>query len=83
MGFKRFSHSLTWQLVLLVAVSGGSVWAVSYIEWSVLPFALLSVGYLIFRIRKLYRLNAQKVAFMFDAINNNDYAFKYTTDGYS
>lgn len=83
MGFKRFSHSLTWQLVLLVAVSGGSVWAVSYIEWSVLPFALLSVGYLIFRIRKLYKLNAQKVAFMFDAINNNDYAFKYTTDGYS
>ena len=83
MGFKRFSHSLTWQLVLLVAVSGGSVWAVSYIEWSVLPFALLSVGYLIFRILKLYKLNAQKVAFMFDAINNNDYAFKYTTDGYS
>ncbi len=83
MGFKRLSHSLTLHLVLLIAVSGVSVWSVAYIEWSVLPFALLSIGYLIFRIRKLYGLNAQKVAFMFDAINNNDYAFKYATDGYS
>lgn len=83
MGFKRLSHSLTLYLILLIVVSGASVWAMTYLQWAIIPFALLSVGYLVFRVRKLYGLNAQKIAFMFDAINNNDYAFKYATDGYS
>ena len=31
----------------------------------------------------LFKRNAQKVAFMFDAIDNSDYAFKYATRGRS
>lgn len=34
-------------------------------------------------LRNLYRRNAQKVAFMFDAIDNSDYAFQYATRGRS
>lgn len=34
-------------------------------------------------IRSLYRQNARKVAFMFDAIDNSDFAFKYATRGHS
>lgn len=50
-------------------------------EWLILIF----IGWL-YSIRlmsQLYRRNAQKVAFIFDAINNNDYAFQYTTHGRS
>jgi nitrogen fixation/metabolism regulation signal transduction histidine kinase len=34
-------------------------------------------------VQNLYRQNARKIAFMFDAIDNSDYAFKYATKGSS
>ena len=50
-------------------------------EW----FILILIGW-IYSIRmmsELYKRNAQKVAFMFDAIDNSDYAFQYATRGRS
>lgn len=50
-------------------------------EWFILVF----IGWLysIRMMSQLYKRNAQKVAFMFDAIDNSDYAFQYATRGRS
>ncbi|WP_280746989.1 ATP-binding protein [Parabacteroides sp. PF5-9] len=48
-------------------------------------FIFLTVIWLIsiWMMRRFYKRNAQKVAFMFDAIDNSDYAFQYATSGRS
>jgi len=50
-------------------------------EWG--WFLFLGIGWLaaLRGISLLFKRNAQKVAFMFDAIDNSDYAFKYATRG--
>ena len=52
-------------------------------EWG--WFLFLGIGWLaaLRGISLLFKRNAQKVAFMFDAIDNSDYAFKYATRGRS
>ena len=50
-------------------------------EWFILVF--LGWLYSIRMMSELYKRNAQKVAFMFDAIDNSDYAFQYATRGRS
>jgi len=50
-------------------------------EWSIVIGVCWVIS--IFMMRSLYKQNARKVAFMFDAIDNSDYAFKYATRGHS
>jgi len=52
-------------------------------EWTWFIFAILGLLIAIRMMSTLYKRNAQKVAFMFDAIDNSDYAFKYATRGRS
>lgn len=78
---KGFIDSLTFRLsFLLVLTAAGACLAICG-EW--MWFALVAAFWLpaLQMLRKLYRRNAQKVAFMFDAIDNADYAFKYATEG--
>jgi nitrogen fixation/metabolism regulation signal transduction histidine kinase len=54
-----------------------------YQIWSLLVLSVLLWLYLSRRLYLLYRRNVRKIAFMFDAIDNADYAFKYATENLS
>ena len=80
---KGIYHSLTFRLGLfgIFTVCGTYFAMTRQWEW----FILILIGW-IYSIRmmsELYKRNAQKVAFMFDAIDNSDYAFQYATRGRS
>ena len=78
---KGFLDSLTFRLPFLLALTvAGTYFAVRQ-EWLWLGVALVLWIPALQMVRKLYKRNAQKVAFMFDAIDNADYAFKYATEG--
>ena len=83
MAFKRPLYSLTVHLLLLTAACIIGTWSALERLWALVPCMLIAIVLILIRIRKLYFLNTQKIAFMFDAINNNDYAFKYATEGHS
>lgn len=80
---KGIYHSLTFRLGLFgILTVAGTYLAMNHKwEW----FILLSIAWLysIQMMRNLFKRNAQKVAFMFDAIDNSDYAFQYATRGRS
>ncbi len=84
MMFKKLSYSPTFHLLLLVLLTvvltalllTGGKWLLCC------PIAALWVASFV-RTRRLYKRHAQRVAFMFDAINNNDYAIKFPSEGYS
>lgn len=80
---KGIYHSLTFRLGLFgILTVAGTYLAMNHKwEW----FILLSIAWLysVQMMRNLFKRNAQKVAFMFDAIDNSDYAFQYATRGRS
>ncbi len=78
---KGFLDSLTFRLSLLIIVTIAGTYLAMQQEW--LWFGIIVILWLtaLQLIRKLYRRNAQKVAFMFDAIDNADYAFSYAVKG--
>lgn len=80
---KGLYYSLTFRLTLLIVLTIGGTYCVLEKNWGWLPFLLIGWFSVIQLIRTLFRRNAQKVAFMFDAIDNSDYAFKYATRGRS
>ncbi|MDH6356479.1 PAS domain S-box-containing protein [Parabacteroides sp. PF5-9] len=81
--FNRFSNSLTLRIILLVVCTAGMTCCALMKMWG--WFIFLTVIWLIsiWMMRRFYKRNAQKVAFMFDAIDNSDYAFQYATSGRS
>lgn len=80
---KGIYYSLTFRLTLLLGCTAGLVYYALEKEWIIGFFLLLAWGYALQLVRTLYHRSAQKVAFMFDAIDNSDYAFKYATQGRS
>ncbi len=76
---KRIVDSLAFRLTLLVATTVWATWLACSGQWGWLVFAVICWLIALNLLRLLYRRNAQKVAFMFDAIDNDDYAFKYAT----
>ncbi len=83
MGFKSSQHSLILNILLLIIICVFGTYCAMVHLWTVIPIAFFFVIIIIKRIRKLYHQSTQKIAFMLAAINNNDYAFKYATEGYS
>lgn len=83
MSFKGIYHSLSFRLALAIGLTAALTYLALAEEWW--WFLPLSAGWMaaLWGIGLLFRRNAQKVAFMFDAIDNNDYAFKYATRGRS
>lgn len=80
---KGIYHSLTFRLGLFgILTAAGTYTAMNHKwEWFILLF--IAWIYSIQMMRNLFKRNAQKVAFMFDAIDNSDYAFQYATRGRS
>lgn len=78
---KGFLDSVTFRLSFLIILTiAGTYFAIQQ-EWVLLSITVIFWLTALQLIRKLYKRNAQKVAFMFDAIDNADYAFKYATEG--
>lgn len=80
---KGIYYSLTFRLVLFAVLTLAVGYCFLLQDWlCVFPAGaawLVSLR----MINRLYKRNAQKVAFMFDAIDNSDYAFQYATRGRS
>ena len=85
MNFKGIYYSLTFRLALAIGLTAALNPPPPALaeEWG--WFLFLGIGWLaaLRGISLLFKRNAQKVAFMFDAIDNSDYAFKYATRGRS
>jgi PAS domain S-box-containing protein len=74
---RGFYDSLTFRLSLLLAFTVGGVCLIVWqVWWGVCVIVPLWL-YAIQLVRRLYRRNAEKVAFMFDAIDNADHTFKF------
>ena len=82
MGYKRPLYSLTIHLLLIIGLTALTTCAIFWQCWGLLPFILFLTILSLIDVRRLYRLNAKKISFMFDAINNNDFSFKYATEGH-
>lgn len=80
---KRAYYSFTIRLLLLLALTVGITTHVLTGNWGWAFFFLLVWLWAFYMIQVLYKQNAKKIAFMFDAIDNSDYAFKYATSGRS
>lgn len=76
---KRLYNSLTFRLIVLAAFVAASTVFVMQHCWIAATASLLSVAFAFGWSVQLYRRNLRKVSFMFDAVDNNDYAFHYAT----
>lgn len=74
---KRLYNSLTFRLIVLAALVAASTVFVMQHRWIAATASLLSVAFAFGWSVQLYRRNLRKVSFMFDAVDNNDYAFHY------
>lgn len=83
MDFKRINDTLALRLALVVCLTVAAT--IIYMYGNIELFVAVALLWL-FAIKwifDLYGKNAKKISFMFDAITNNDYSFKYATDGRS
>ncbi len=80
---RRIYNSLAFRLLLVIGFTIALTYYVQIQDWAVVVFLAIGELLSLILIRNLYRQNARKVAFMFDAIDNSDYAFKYATKGHS
>lgn len=80
---KGIYYSLSFRLSAVLISTAAVTYLVIQREWSWLVVAASVWVAALQGMRTLFRSSAQKVAFMFDAIDNSDYAFKYATRGRS
>ncbi|MDH6313692.1 PAS domain S-box-containing protein [Parabacteroides sp. PFB2-10] len=81
--FKRILDNVYFRLLLVVGCTVGTMWFYQSGKWEWFVLSLVGLFVSILLIGNLYRRNARKIAFMFDAIDNSDYAFKYATRGHA
>ncbi|MDR1918012.1 MAG: PAS domain-containing protein, partial [Tannerellaceae bacterium] len=81
--WRGFYDSLTFRLSFLLIWTAALTYFALKQEWWWLAGAFLCWLSAIELLRKLFKRNAQKVAFMFDAIDNADHAFRYAVSGRS
>jgi nitrogen fixation/metabolism regulation signal transduction histidine kinase len=70
-------NSLTFRLSLLVALTVAATYLAFMQSWWLLAVGLAGWTSSVVSVYTLFKRNAQKVAFMFDAIDNADHAFRY------
>ena len=81
--FRRIINTMSFRISVLLIFTVGLTICILYENWLiVIPLIFCWIKTLL-SVNKLYKQTSQKVAFMLDAINNNDYAFKYATLGRS
>lgn len=83
MGFSKPLYNLPVLITLTIGTSVLTACFVFWQLWTLLPVILLLLVLVVIRLCKLYSHNTKKITLMLDAINNNDYTFKYVTDGYN
>lgn len=83
MGFSKPLYNLPVLITLTIGTSVLTACFVFWQLWTLLPIILLLLVLVVIRLCKLYSHNTKKITLMLDAINNNDYTFKYVTDGYN
>lgn len=81
--FTRLAYNQQAQIILLVASTAGATFCLLRGHWIVATACAIGIAYAIHRLHTLYGQNSRKVAFMLDAINNNDFTFKYPMSGRS
>ncbi|MDL2256369.1 PAS domain S-box protein, partial [Parabacteroides sp. OttesenSCG-928-K15] len=80
---RRVFDSVFFRLLLVIGFTGALTWFYTEKKWDWVVLSAIGLCIAILLMRNLYRKNARKVAFMFNAIDNSDYAFKYATRGHS
>jgi PAS domain S-box-containing protein len=78
---KGLLNSLAFLLSGLIVLTVAATCLAWLEEWEWLGLTVIVWFPALRMIQKLYGQNARKIAFMFDAIDNADYAFKYATGG--
>lgn len=77
-----FQHFLFYLLAFAACTATATYFAIQESWWKFSFFLVIDL-YVFLRLLKMDKRNAQKVAFMFDAIDNSDYAFQYAMQGRS
>ena len=80
---RKIHHSLALHLAIVVGCAAIATHFIGEREWGVAAIGAAGLVIAIIGIYRLFSRNARKVAFMFDAIDNDDYSFKYATEGHS
>jgi len=81
--FRGVASKLALVLLLLIAATVGATLLIIHDLWfyGILTAAVACL--LLGGVFRLYRSNTRKITFMFNAIENNDYAFQFTRYGSS
>jgi nitrogen fixation/metabolism regulation signal transduction histidine kinase len=78
---KVFFNRITFRLSLLSALTAAGTYFALQGGWLGLGIVSVCWLYTFYLTQELYTRNARKVAFMFDAIDNVDYTFRFATEG--
>jgi len=81
--FQKGSLRILFYLLIWSLITAGLVVLLVKGLWVFAVVVLLVWLYVLSYLVRFYRRNVKKVAFMFDAIDNADYAFKYATENAS
>lgn len=77
-----FQHFIFYLFLFAACTATATYFALQQSWWKFSLFVAIDL-YAFLHLLKMDKRNAQKVAFMFDAIDNSDYAFQYATRGRS
>lgn len=83
MAYKSLARSFNFQIALVALSSVAIAASVGLRWWGLTPVAVIGLVFGLSRMKSLYVRNIRKIAFMLDAIDNDDYAFKYRTTGHT
>lgn len=78
--FNQIQYSLALRLGVFGILSVSGTYFALTRQWVCLIPTVIGWLYAIWMLHKLYKRNDRKVSFMFDAIDNNDYALQFATD---
>ena len=79
----RLIYNQHFQILMLLVLTAAGTYCAIRTHWFFFAACLLGDAIAIARLLALYKQNSRKVAFMLDAINNNDFTFKYPMTGRS
>lgn len=80
---KRLTHTLTFLLFLLLGFTAAATYCAVRAEWLWAIICGCAAGATVYSLYEQYNRNARKIAFMFDAIDNDDFAFKFPASSWS
>ena len=81
MAYKLLTHNFNFQIVIIALSS--ILMTISWVKgwWVLIGIGAIGLIYGLMQVKFLYAQNLHKISFMLDAIDNNDFAFKYRTTG--